>query len=142
MTAGRGAIDFETAFVAPLTPRAEDFDMLGHVNNAVYVRWVQEMAVAHWETTAPPDMVAGSVFVVLRHEIDYRDPILPGDAVEGRTWLGRARGPRFERFVDVRKPGAAKPAAFARTDWCRLNTLTRRPMRIDAALLEAFDVPG
>ena len=45
----RGAVSFGTAFVQTLTPVEADFDILGHVNNTVYLRWVQEMATAHWK---------------------------------------------------------------------------------------------
>ncbi|MEL7491193.1 MAG: thioesterase family protein [Pseudomonadota bacterium] len=141
-TTGLGAVNFDTAFVKTLTPHRDDFDQLGHVNNTVYVRWVQEMATAHWAAIAPAVMQAAYLFIVLRHEIDYRDPILPGDAVEARTWLGAAKGPRFERFVDIRKPGAQKPSAAATTVWCMLDARTMRPKRVGADILEAFQVPG
>ncbi len=140
--AGSGAESFETAFVCDIAPSAEDFDELGHVNNAVYLRWAQEVAVRHWAATAPAAMRAARVFVVLRHEIDYRDPVLPGEQVVGRTWLGAATGPRFERYVDLRKPGAAKPSASVKSVWCMIDLATRRPLRIGQDVLDAFGVSG
>ena len=139
---GRGAVSFDTAFTSEITPGADDFDELGHVNNAVYLRWAQEMAVRHWTLVAPEQMINSRIWVVLRHEIDYRDPILPGDRVEGRTWLGRAAWPRFERFVDLRKPGARRAAASVTSDWCMLDTQTRRPLRVGRDVLNAFGVEG
>ncbi|MAK62672.1 MAG: acyl-ACP thioesterase [Ponticaulis sp.] len=139
---GLGAVDFDTAFAREITPLETDFDILGHVNNVSYVRWVEETAVAHWEHVADEDLKARNVFVLLRHEIDYRDQILPGETAIARTWLGRAKGPRFERFVDIRKPRATKFSSFSRLDWCMLDIETRRPMRVDQRILEAFQVPG
>ena len=139
---GLGAVSFDTAFCRPISPASSDFDELGHINNAVYVRWVQEMAVAHWELLAPQQLQAACHFIVLRHEIDYRDPILPDDAVEARTWLGRAHGPRFDRFVDIRKVGGARPAARAHTTWCMIDTASRRPKRVGADILDLFQVSG
>ena len=137
-----GAVDFSTAFCRVFHPQDADFDIMGHVNNTVYVRWVQEIAVAHWNAVAPPAMRDANVFIVLRHEIDYREPVLPGETVEARTWLGRARGPRFQRFVDIRKPGAARASAEASTDWCMLSAETKRPKRVGADILKAFNVSG
>ncbi|MEL7486726.1 MAG: thioesterase family protein [Pseudomonadota bacterium] len=139
---GLGAVDFDTAFMRRREPEAGDFDVMGHVNNTVYVRWVQDIAVAHWEAVAPDVMRAENLFIVLRHEVNYRDPVLPGDTVEVRTWLGRARGPRFLRHVDIRKPGAARASAEAATDWCMLDATTKRPKRVGDDILAAFKVPG
>lgn len=139
---GLGAVSFETAFQRTLTPSPADIDVMGHVNNAVYVRWVQDIAVAHWEAVAPGHLQTRFLFVMLRHEIDYRDPVLPGETVEARTWLGRAKGPRFERFVDIRKPGAKKFSSFSRIDWCQIDAVTRKPVRVGRDVLETFQVPG
>ncbi|MEM1396064.1 MAG: thioesterase family protein [Pseudomonadota bacterium] len=137
---GRGATSFETAFQISIAPETEDFDELGHVNNAVYLRWAQSVAVAHWTTTVTPELVKSRIWVILRSEIDYRDAIVPGDEVIGRTWLGVAKGPKYERFVDIRKPNAARPAASIKSIWCMLNFDTRRPMRIGSDVFEAFGV--
>ena len=101
MTARR-PVRFERVF-----PVADaDIDELGHVNNVVYLRWVQEIAVAHWRAAAPADLQTEVVWVVLRHEIDYKRPARAGDLVNGRTWVGDATGSRFERFTEfVRAPG-------------------------------------
>ncbi|MEO1028469.1 MAG: thioesterase family protein [Pseudomonadota bacterium] len=137
-----GAISFETAFHLPITPQPDDFDELGHVNNVTYLRWTQDMATTHWRTVAPQDLQDRYIWVALRHEIDYRDQILPGEEIEGRTWLGRARGPRFHRHVDIRKVGAKRASANVLTDWCLLDIESRKPMRVTAEILEAFGVPG
>lgn len=141
-TQGIGAVSFKTAFFRPIEPAPDDFDELGHVNNAVYLKWAQETATAHWFLVAPPAMRAAWLWVVLRHEIDYRDPVLPGDRVEARTWLGAAEGARFDRFVDLRKTDAARPAAFVRSTWVLIDARSRRPRRVGADILEAFGVDG
>ena len=139
---GLGAVDFETAFMMHITPQPEDFDQLGHVNNTVYVRWVEQIAVEHWNHVAPGLLLERFFFVLLRHEIDYRDEVLPGESVDVRTWLGRANGPRFERFVDIRKPGAKRFSSSSRMEWCMLDIETRKPKRIDDEILQMFQVPG
>lgn len=137
-----GAVSYATAFSQPVDPRPADFDELGHVNNAVYLRWAQEIAVRHWSLIASDAMKQRWLWVVLRHEIDYRDPILPGEAVIARTWLGPADGPRFDRFVDIRKPDAARASASVRSTWVLIDAATRKPKRVGADILAAFGVPG
>lgn len=139
---GRGANSFETAFSHLVRPLRADFDGLGHVNNAVYLRWAQEIAVRHWSLVASDEMKRRWLWVVLRHEIDYRDPILPGNEVIARTWLGLAEGPRFDRFVDIRKPGAARAAAAVKSTWVLIDAETRRPKRVSGDILDAFAVSG
>lgn len=141
-TEGLGAVSFETAFMRTFTPTEDDIDVLGHVNNGVYVRWVEQIAVKHWEVAAPGYLQEKFIFVMLRHEIDYRDEVLLGETVEVRTWLGRAKGPRFERFVDIRKPGAKRFSSKSRIEWCQIDVKTRRPVRVGDDVLNALQVPG
>ena len=51
------------------TATAADIDELGHVNNAVYVRWIQDIATAHWRAVAPASAQEDHIWVVVRHEI-------------------------------------------------------------------------
>jgi acyl-CoA thioester hydrolase len=139
---GMGCVSFETAFLRRIKPGPADIDELGHVNNVVYLRWVQDIAITHWHRIAPGDMVNGEVWIALKHTIEYRDPILPGETAEIRTWLGQSRGPRFDRHVDIRKPGAKRFSARATTEWCRINRETRRPMRIGDDVMVAFGIVG
>ena len=138
----RGAASIDTAFCRPVDPQPDDFDEMGHVNNAVYLRWAQDIAVRHWGLVASADMKRRWLWVVLRHEIDYREAIFPGDAVAARTWLGKADGARFDRYVDIRKPGAMRAAAAVKSTWVLLDAETRRPKRVGVDILEAFGVGG
>ena len=116
-----------------------DIDVLGHVNNAVYMRWVQEVAAAHWRAAASAELQADVVWVVLRHEIDYKRPAMPGDRVIARTWVGQATGTRFERHTEiVRAAPDREVLAVARSVWCPLNAGTGRPERIGPSLHDCF----
>lgn len=137
-----GAVSFETAALQTRTALPAEIDELGHVNNAVYLVWAQEVATAHWRSMTSKAMQGEVVWVVLRHEIDYRDPVLPGETVEVRTWLGRASGPRFERHVDIRKPRAARACAKVLTDWCLIDANSRKPRRVGGDILTLFGVSG
>ena len=118
---------------------ADDIDELGHVNNIVYLRYAQDIAIAHWRARATEEMVAGFVWVVMRHEVDYRAQLQLGDEVEVRTWVDDApRGPAWARFVDIYKLGAEKPSAQIKSNWCMLDAQTRRIKRVPMDLVQRF----
>ena len=123
-----------------MTVRVEpaDIDALGHVNNIVYLRWVQEVATAHWQAVAPAADQAGLFWMVVRHEIDYLHPAGPGDAVIARTWVGSAVGLRFDRHTEILRGLDRKPLAKARTVWVPIDPATGRPRRVSAAVRELF----
>ncbi len=137
-----GAASFETAALMTRQASECDIDELGHVNNAVYLIWAQDIAVAHWRTVGTKELRDQYVWVALRHEIDYRDQVLAGETVEIRTWLGRAAGPRFARHVDIRKPGAARFSAKVLTDWCLIDAKTRKPKRVGPEIFAPFGIKG
>lgn len=123
-------------FTHRLTVRSGDIDDLGHANNVVYVRWVQEVAEAHWKTVASEALRSRYAWVVLRHEIDYRAPVFEGDVIVGKTWVGEHKGAKFERFVKLSAQNTGKVVAEARTLWCMLDAATGRPQRIGQEVLE------
>jgi acyl-CoA thioester hydrolase len=125
-------------FERRITATEADVDELGHVNNAVWVRWIQDMATAHWEAVAPAAHREAYVWVVTRHEIDYLRAVLPGETVTGRTWVGGApKGARFDRHVEF--VGAdGKPRVRARTTWAILDKATGRPLRVPPEVAAPF----
>jgi acyl-CoA thioester hydrolase len=127
-----------TPYEKRITATADDVDELGHVNNAVWVRWIQDMATEHWRAAADPAHVDSYVWVVVRHEIDYLRAVLPGETVRGRTWVGEApRGARFDRIVEF-TGGDGKPRVRARTTWAILDKATGRPLRVPEAVAAPF----
>ncbi|WP_017732482.1 acyl-CoA thioesterase [Nafulsella turpanensis] len=125
------------SFQHKLKVQDSDIDEMGHVNNVVYLRWVQEVAQAHWQS-APSHLQEQYAWVVLRHEIDYRQPALPEEEVVGYTWIGTHSGPRIERYVSLYKAATNELLAEAKTSWCLLDAEKHRPRRIDEELLQAF----
>ncbi len=113
----------------------EDIDLLGHVNNVVYLRWVQEVATAHWNHAATEILKELYLWVVLRHEIDYLRPAFLTDEIQGFTWVGAHQGAKFDRFVTLYRAGSDQLLASAKTTWCLLDAATMRPKRIDQDIL-------
>lgn len=125
-------------FTAAFTPAPDDIDANGHVNNVVYLRWAQEMAIAHWALRAPPDEQSRWAWIVVRHEVDYRRALLPGETAQARTWVDtEAEGPRFGRYVRIDGPDGAM-CAQAYTTWVLVDAATGRPKRVPAWMVEQF----
>jgi acyl-CoA thioester hydrolase len=115
-----------------------DIDGLGHVNNTVYLRWVQEVATAHWQAVASPADQAANVWVVLRHEIDYKRPARQKDEILLRTRVGKATRLTFERLTEIVRAQDGKLLAQARTLWCPVDPQTMRPKRVSSELRAQF----
>jgi acyl-CoA thioester hydrolase len=113
-----------------------DIDELNHVNNVVFVRWVQDVAAAHWMATSTDELRACYSWMLLRHEIDYLGQAFLGDRLIGTTWVGEAKGATFERFVELKKEG--KMITKSRTVWALLDAKTLKPRRIDKAMNVLF----
>lgn len=131
-----------TAFEQVVVVEAADLDERAHVNNVVYVRWVQEIATAHWRALAPTEALAEIAWVALRHEIDYLAPAVLGDELLLRTWVGAAERLAFERFTEIRRTADARVLAKARTLWCPVDARTGRPRRPGAEVRALFSTDG
>ncbi|QBM77320.1 acyl-CoA thioesterase [Sphingomonas sp. AAP5] len=125
-------------FVQAITASAADIDELGHVNNAVWVRWIQEIAVAHWMAQALPEHRDAYFWVVTRHEVDYRGNVGVGETVTGETWVAAApKGARFDRAV--RFTGAdGKVKVEALTTWAMLDRATGKLARVRDEIAAPF----
>lgn len=125
-------------FELPLTVHPADIDDLGHVNNVVYLRWVQDVARAHWESMATAGDVARLGWVVTRHELDYRIPAYLGDSLTARTWIGQSGPLSCERFVEIRREKDGRTVVSARSMWVPVDRMTGKPRRIAPEVLEPF----
>lgn len=130
-------------YTRPITATPEDIDELGHVNNAVWVKWIQDVAVGHWMAVAPREHADAYIWVVTRHEIDYRGNVSAGETVTAETWVqDPPRGARFDRHM--RFTGAdGRVKVEAKTIWAIIDRATGRilrvPREVAASFLEATD---
>jgi acyl-CoA thioester hydrolase len=106
----------------------QDIDYMGHVNNSVYLRWVQDAVVHYWQSMAPAEAVAKHLWVALKHEITYRKPTFLNDQVVAEVIAEKVHGARtfFTTFV---KRGE-EVLAEVRSSWCCLDAVTKRPTRL------------
>ncbi len=119
-----------TPFTRIFTAQPDDIDELGHVNNAVWVRWIQDMATSHWQAVAAPEHIAAYFWVVTRHEIDYRGNVGLGQSVTANTWIeSEPKGAQFDRRVDF-VDAAGKVIVRANTTWAMIDKATGRLVRV------------
>jgi acyl-CoA thioester hydrolase len=124
-------------FKHPLQVTVADIDALGHVNNVVYLRWVQDAAEAHWASLTTPAQRSVLAWVVIRHEIDYYQAAKLTDELFAETWVGETAGVKSIRFVDI-KNNQGILFAQARTTWCLIDPVSQKPKRISAEVREIF----
>ena len=121
-----------------LTARPEHIDELGHVNNAVWVQWIQQVAVAHWESVADAAHRQAYFWVVVRHEIDYLRAAHEGECITARTWIGDApHGARSDRYMEFIGPDG-KVCVRARTQWAIIDKALGRPIRVPSDVIAPF----
>jgi acyl-CoA thioester hydrolase len=125
------------AFTVRLEVLPEHIDANGHVNNVVYVGWLQDVGTAHWNARFDAETRDRWSWVALRHEIDYLRAIPPGGTAVGRTWVGDPQGPRFARYVRI-EDGEGRLCAQGVSEWCLVDAKTMRPTRIPATMLPQF----
>ena len=116
----------------------EHLDELQHVNNVVYVQFMQEVADKHWKHFVPKELNDGVIWVVRRHEIDYLNQALLGDQLLIRTWTGEHSTVTWDRHYEIVRPSDQKRIITAKSVWVLLDKTTSRPKRIDAAVLDLF----
>jgi acyl-CoA thioester hydrolase len=127
-----------TPFTTTFTAGPGDIDELGHVNNAVWVSWIQDVATAHWLAVADPAHVAAYVWVVMRHEIDYLGNIALAETATARTWINDPpRGARFNRNMEF-YAADGRVVVRAVTTWALIDNATRRIARVPAELAARF----
>lgn len=127
-----------SSYTLQFTALPEHIDANGHVNNAVWVRWMEELAVAHWNAHALPKHVAAYVWVVTRHEIDYRGNVQEGAVVDAVTEIREGpRGARFDRYFTF-TDADGRVLVSAKTTWAMVDKASQRLMRVPQEVAAPF----
>ena len=120
------------------TALPQHIDELGHVNNTVWVDWIQQIATSHWAAVASAEHQAQYIWVVTRHEIDYRGNIGLGESVTAETFIpAPPKGAQFDRCVEFRN-AAGKVLVSARSTWALIDKATGRLLRVREDIAAPF----
>ncbi|WP_298307081.1 thioesterase family protein [uncultured Erythrobacter sp.] len=127
-----------TRFTKTFTAEPLHIDELGHVNNSVWVQWIQDLATSHWSAAADPQHQEQFFWVVIRHEIDYRANIAAGESAVGTTYVADgAKGAKTLRMAEfVNEEG--KSLVSACTTWAMLDRESGRLARVRPEVLAPF----
>jgi acyl-CoA thioester hydrolase len=113
---------------------AADIDEQGHVNNVAYVRWVQDVAVAHWFSVTDEKTREKYTWIVLRHEIDYKKQSFENEEITFQTWVGEGTRITWERLTEIKR--GEDLLVKARSIWCLIDRQTSKPSRITSEMIK------
>lgn len=120
----------------PIDVSPDDIDFMGHVNNASYLKWVQDAVIDHWRSFAPADAIAQHLWVALKHEITYRRPTFLGDDVIATVLLEKVQGARAMYETVIRR--GEDVLAEVQSSWCCVDAATLRPARLARDVIDRF----
>ena len=115
-----------------------DLDDLNHVNNVVYIHWVQEIAKNHWKSLVSNEIIKNYFWVLLEHEIKYLNPAFLNDKIRLKTYIEKTDGVKSSRIVEIYNKDTNKLLVTSKTIWCLINAKTNKPNRITDEIRQAF----
>lgn len=123
-------------FELKLKVTSSDIDDLNHVNNVVYVQWMDKVAFEHWKFLTQKDPLPQYIWVVLKHEIEYLKQAILGDEIIVKTWVGETKGFKSERLMEFYKNNQL--LVKAKTVWGMLDAENYKPSRIRENVLKVL----
>jgi|TARA_B110000305_G_scaffold54457_2_gene60128 acyl-CoA thioester hydrolase len=122
-----------------ITVSKNDLDDLNHVNNVIYIHWVQEIAKEHWKSLVSNEIIKNYYWVLLEHQIKYLNPALLNDKIMIKTYIEKTEGIRSNRIVEIYNRNNDKLLVKSKTIWCLINAKTNKPNRITDEIRKAFN---
>ena len=122
-----------------ITVSENDLDDLNHVNNVIYIHWVQEIAKEHWKSLVSNEIIKNYYWVLLEHQIKYLNPALLNDKIMIKTYIEKTEGIRSNRIVEIYNRNNDKLLVKSKTIWCLINAKTNKPNRITDEIRKAFN---
>jgi acyl-CoA thioester hydrolase len=123
-------------FTIHIKVKPEHLDAVQHVNNVIYVQWMQDAASLHWQSLAPAWLQEEVVWMVRRHEIDYLNQAFLNDDLAVSTWTGEYTNVTWRRYYEVIRTSDGKKIISAASLWIPVNSKTQRPRRIDEDMIK------
>jgi acyl-CoA thioester hydrolase len=132
-------------FTSRFAVRQAELDVLGHVNNAVYLTWIEQVAIDHVEALGfgrDWALAHDGTWVVREHRVTYLKPVLYGDSVRVTTLPQQLAGVRGTRRTEIHRESDGALTTKAETEWIFVRASDGRPARVPADLLRLFARPS
>lgn len=126
------------AYEKTIVVQKDDLDELDHVNNVRYVQWIQDISKEHWITIAPESMQEGVIWVVMHHDITYKNSARLADVIRVKTYIEKSRGATSVRIVEMHQAATDTLLVRSSTKWCLLNENSLKPIRISEEIKQLF----
>ncbi|WP_353778585.1 acyl-ACP thioesterase domain-containing protein [Winogradskyella sp. 3972H.M.0a.05] len=126
-------------FEQELTVSQEDLDDLNHVNNVVYLQWVQDIAKTHWLKNANEALLRNYFWVVISHNIEYKSSALLHDKLLLKTYVSESKGVTSTRIVNIYNKQNNNLLVTCETKWCLMSIATKKPARITEEIATLFN---
>ena len=118
--------------------KSADIDELNHVNNVVYLSWVQDIAKEHWQIRASQEIINQYKWVVVNHNITYKKPLKIHQKVFIKTQVfDNAKGVLWGRMGWIYDDSEVL-VAEANTQYCLVDTQSFKPRRITDEIKSVF----
>ena len=121
-----------------ITVSKNDLDDLNHVNNVVYINWIQEIAKNHWDVLVSDEIKDNYYWVLLEHNIKYLRSALLNEKIIIKTYIEETKGVKSSRIVEIFNKGTNQLLVTSKTIWCLINAKTNKPSRINNEIRKAF----
>lgn len=122
-----------------ITIPSSAIDENGHVNNVVYVQWMQDIAIEHYASIGGVEAQGpDATWVIRKHSIEYFLPAFEGEEIEVRTWVEYLRKVRSLRMYEFVRKSDGKILVKGESDWVFMDMKTGRPKAIPAEVENIF----
>lgn len=115
----------------------EEIDELNHVNNVIYLQWINDVSILHWSLLSNDEINKKFIWVAIRHEIDYLKPAFLDEEITLKTWIATLEGVKSIRNVEIYRNEIL--LAKSKTTWCLLDAKTQRITRVTDELRDLFE---
>lgn len=117
---------------------SDHLDDINHVNNVIYVQWMQDIAQEHWNKYVPESLKKSVTWMIKRHEIEYFHQAFLNDELEMETWTGDYTNVTWKRHYLIKRLSDGKKIIESVSVWIPLDSHSLRPKRIEADLINMF----
>lgn len=116
-------------------------DQLGHVNNVVYMQWMQDVATQHIDALGlglKQYLELKHAMVAVEHHVQYRKATFLGQTLILRTWLDDLNALYSSRQYVFYRPSDQTVVFVAKTKWACVEIATGKPKRLSPSFTQAY----